>query len=150
MPESIVMRPALRHLCVIVSLEGGVILYSVVSSIHQSVTKSLGTALGHACFLRLEVAGLINRGIKTGKREKLLGPGETADIADFAEDHTAIDVTHTGDGKDDRVGIIHDVSHFQFNAVNLLIQEFDLLNGVNDLDGNSGVGRADRIPCQNS
>ena len=44
-PEGIVMRPAFRHLGVIVSLEGGVVLYHVVSRIHQCIAKDLGSAL---------------------------------------------------------------------------------------------------------
>ena len=40
-PEGIVMSPAFRHLGIVISLEGGVVLNHVVCSVHQSVAKDL-------------------------------------------------------------------------------------------------------------
>ncbi len=84
--------------------------------------------------LSLEVARLINRGVKSGESEQLLGPGETMNIADLPENHPAIDISDSRDGHDNGVVVLHDVRHFSFNVVDLAIKEFDLFDTVDYLD----------------
>lgn len=46
MPGSIIVRPAFCHLGIIISFEGGVILYNIVSYIDECVPEHSGAALG--------------------------------------------------------------------------------------------------------
>ena len=46
-PEGIVVRPALRHLSVIVIFEGGGVLYDIVGRVHECVPEHSGAAFGH-------------------------------------------------------------------------------------------------------
>ena len=45
MSQGIVVSPAFRHLGIVVSLEGGVVLYNIVSCIYQSITQYFGSTL---------------------------------------------------------------------------------------------------------
>ena len=134
MPESIIVCPALRHLGVIIRFEGGIVLYHVMSSIHQCIAKDFRSSLGHPGFLRLKVTRLINGRVKTGEGEQLLGLREAVNIADFSKDHPAINGSNTRDGHDDRVEIVHKVCHLRFNVVDLAIKEFDLFDRMDYLD----------------
>ena len=45
MPKSIVMRPALGHLSIVVSFEGPVVFNNIVSCIHECISKGFGSTL---------------------------------------------------------------------------------------------------------
>ncbi len=70
-PEGIVMRPAFRHLFVIVSLEGGVVLNNIVSCVDERVSERSGATFGHSGALGTVITGLVNRRIQTGKSKQL-------------------------------------------------------------------------------
>lgn len=60
-PESIVVCPALRHLFVIVSLEGGVVLYNIVNSVDECIPEHSGAAFEHPGVSGTVITGLVDR-----------------------------------------------------------------------------------------
>lgn len=72
-PEGIIMCPALRHLFVIVILEGGVVLHDIVCCVHECVPEHSGAAFGHPGAPDTVIARLIDRRVQTGKGKQLIG-----------------------------------------------------------------------------
>ena len=60
-PESIVMRPAFRHLFIIISFEGGVVLNNIVCCVNECVSEHSGAMFGHSGVLGTVITGLVNR-----------------------------------------------------------------------------------------
>ena len=71
--EGIVVCPALRHLFVIVSFEGGVVLHDIVRCVHKCVPEHLGAAFGHPGVPGAVIARLVDRRVQTGEGKQLIG-----------------------------------------------------------------------------
>lgn len=54
-PKGIVICPTFRHLGIIISFESGVVFHNIVSCIHQSKSKYLGSSVGHLSVFGVEV-----------------------------------------------------------------------------------------------
>lgn len=52
---------------IIVSLEGLIVLYCIVSGIDQCIPEDPGAMLGHPCVAGIEVSGLVYRRIQSGE-----------------------------------------------------------------------------------
>lgn len=73
--------------------------------------------LGHPCCLSLKVTRLIDRRIQTCKSKQLVWIGETVNITYFTKNHSAIDITDTRNGHDDRIVEFHDIRYLSFNLL---------------------------------
>ena len=61
--------------------------------------------------------GLVDRRSQIGKSKQLGGAGETLNITNIIKYHSAVDVTDTQNGYDDRVIEFHDLCHFSLDTV---------------------------------
>lgn len=122
MSKGIIMSPAFSHLGIIVCLEGSVVFYNIVCGVNKCISEDFGSTFRHPSFLSLEITGLVNRRVQTSICEQLVGTGEPVNITDFTKYHSAVYVTDTRNGHDDRIVVFHDVSHFSFNFIYLIIQ----------------------------
>ena len=67
MSKGIVMSLAFGSLGIIISLESRIILYNIMSCIHEGVSKRSGTSLGHMGSFSLKVFSLIYGWIQSGE-----------------------------------------------------------------------------------
>ncbi len=61
MPEGVVVSPTISSLVIIIRFESYVVLYNIMSYIHESVTKHMRASFRHTGLLSLKVIGLVNR-----------------------------------------------------------------------------------------
>lgn len=65
------------------------------------------------------------------------------DIADLSENDSTVDVSDTRDRHDHGIEGINDILHLGVHILDLSVQQFDLFNRLNDLDGQGMVADAD-------
>ena len=73
MPEGVVVSPAFRHLSVIVSLEGGIVLYDIVGCVDECIPEHPGAEFGHPGASGTVITGLVDRRSRPAKASSLVG-----------------------------------------------------------------------------
>ena len=122
MSKSIVMSSAFGHLGVIVSLEGRIVFYHVVSCVDQCIPENPGATLRRSGVAGIKVSGLVYRWIQSCKRKQLTWLGEAVNVADLSKYHPAIDISNAGDGHNNGVESEHDFSHLRLDILYLPVQ----------------------------
>ncbi len=84
-PKSIIASTAFSHLGIVIDLEGG-ILYRRYELRNKSITEDFGFSVDILIFLNSEAFWLIERRIRAGKSEQLVGVGKTVDLTNFRQE----------------------------------------------------------------
>lgn len=130
MPECIVMHPALRKFGIVVQFKGSCIFNSIKGSVHKPVPQHVGTTLRHPSTFCLEVARLIDRWVESSVSKQFMWIAEAMDVADFAQNHSAVNGADAGNSHNNGLKALHD---FADSVVNFSDLSIVVLNAGNAL-----------------